>query len=37
MTENPLILSSIAVVLVSLLENAGAIIAALIGRVDPLL
>ena len=37
MTEYVLILSSIAVVLVSLLENAGTIIATLVGRVDPLL
>jgi len=37
MTEYVLILSSIAVVLISLLENAGAIIGTIVGRVDPLL
>jgi Flp pilus assembly pilin Flp len=37
MTEYAMILSAIAVVLVSFLENAGTIIATLVGRVDPLL
>jgi len=37
MTEFALVLSTIAVVLPSSLENAGTIIATLVGRVDPLL
>ena len=37
MTEHALSLSTIAMVLVSFLENAGTIIATLVGRVDPLL
>ena len=37
MAEYVLILSSIAVVLLGLLENFGTVIATLVGRVDPLL
>ena len=37
MAEYVLILSSIAVVLLGLLENAGTVVATLVGRVDPLL